>query len=118
MDLRYKGFEITEGTVPMNCGLPQAKGDCETLVLTLEQPVSALAKSASSSSWMQIFSISPNLSSIFCANKAMSASICACRCFSSYSTLLVYSEKEKPEIITNKARNTMRKIVLPLSTTI
>ena len=36
-DLRYKGFEITGGTVPMTCGLPQAKGGCQTLAVILEQ---------------------------------------------------------------------------------
>ena len=36
-DLRYTGFSITEGTVPMTCGLPQAHGGSETLAITLEQ---------------------------------------------------------------------------------
>ena len=36
-DLRYVNYEIVNGTVPMRCGLPQAHGDCETLVITLEQ---------------------------------------------------------------------------------
>ncbi len=37
-DLRYVNHEIVDGPVPMTCGLPQAQGGCETLVLTLEQP--------------------------------------------------------------------------------
>ena len=37
-DLRYVNYVVHEGTVPMACTLPQAKGDCETLELTLEQP--------------------------------------------------------------------------------
>ena len=36
-DFRYAGFEILEGAAPMASGLPQAHGDCETLVITLEQ---------------------------------------------------------------------------------
>ena len=34
-DFRFAGYEIVQGQVPM--GLPQAHGDCETLVLTLTQ---------------------------------------------------------------------------------
>ena len=37
-DLRYVNYTIHEGHVPMVCTLPQAKGDCETLELILEQP--------------------------------------------------------------------------------
>ena len=37
-DFRFVSGEILEGGVPMECGLPQAHGDCETLKLTLEQP--------------------------------------------------------------------------------
>ena len=37
-DLRYVNYKIHEGAVPMVCTLPQAKGDCETLELILEQP--------------------------------------------------------------------------------
>ena len=37
-DLRCAGFEILEGTVPMSCPLPQAKGGEQTLALRLEQP--------------------------------------------------------------------------------
>ena len=37
-DFRFVGAETVKGTVPITCGLPQAKGDCETLVLPLEQP--------------------------------------------------------------------------------
>ena len=37
-DLRYVNHEIIDGPVPMASGLPQAHGDCETLVVTLEQP--------------------------------------------------------------------------------
>ena len=36
-DLRYVNYEILEGVAPMSCGLPQAHGDCETLVITMEQ---------------------------------------------------------------------------------
>ena len=36
-DLRYVSHEIIEGVAPMNCGLPQAKGDCDTLIITMEQ---------------------------------------------------------------------------------
>ncbi len=36
-DLRYEKFEILECRVPMTSGLPQAHGECETLVLTLSQ---------------------------------------------------------------------------------
>ena len=37
-DLRYAGFDIHEGTVPMTSGLPQAQGEAETLQIRLEQP--------------------------------------------------------------------------------
>ena len=37
-DFRYTGMRISEGSVSMDCGLPQAHGDCQTLELTLEQP--------------------------------------------------------------------------------
>ena len=37
-DFRYTGMQIHEGTVPMECTLPQAHGECQTLELTLEQP--------------------------------------------------------------------------------
>ena len=37
-DLRYVNYEILDGIAPMTCGLPQAHGSCETLVITLEQP--------------------------------------------------------------------------------
>ena len=37
-DLCYVNYEILEGVAPMSCGLPQAHGDCETLVITMEQP--------------------------------------------------------------------------------
>ena len=36
-DFRFVGAETIQGSVPMVCSLPQARGDCETLVLTLEQ---------------------------------------------------------------------------------
>jgi len=36
-DLRYVNFNILEGPAPMDCNLPQAKGDCETLELVLSQ---------------------------------------------------------------------------------
>jgi len=37
-DLRYVNHRILNGAAPMQGGLPQATGDCETLELTLEQP--------------------------------------------------------------------------------
>ena len=37
-DFRFVGAETLNHSLPMNCGLPQAKGECETLMLTLEQP--------------------------------------------------------------------------------
>ena len=37
-DLHYVSYEILEGVAPMICGLPQAHGACETLVITMEQP--------------------------------------------------------------------------------
>ena len=37
-DFRYTGMKIHEGIVPMDCSLPQAHGDCQTLELTMEQP--------------------------------------------------------------------------------
>ena len=36
-DLRYVSHEIIDGTAAMTCGLPQAHGKAETLVITLEQ---------------------------------------------------------------------------------
>ena len=36
-DLRYKSFRILDGIVPMESGLPQAKGDAQTLEIILEQ---------------------------------------------------------------------------------
>ena len=36
-DFRFTGMKIHEGSVPMDCGLPQAHGECETLELILEQ---------------------------------------------------------------------------------
>jgi len=36
-DFRFVGAETVSGSVSMACGLPQAKGECETLILTLEQ---------------------------------------------------------------------------------
>ena len=36
-DFRFVGAETLKNSIPMTCGLPQAQGDCETLVLTLEQ---------------------------------------------------------------------------------
>ena len=37
-ELRYVNHRIMEGPAPMSCPLPQAKGNCETLEITLEQP--------------------------------------------------------------------------------
>ncbi len=37
-DFRYGSHKILEGTVPMACALPQAKGARETLEVTLQQP--------------------------------------------------------------------------------
>ena len=37
-NLCYVNHRILEGPVPMDCTLPQAKGSCETLEITLEQP--------------------------------------------------------------------------------
>lgn len=37
-DLRYTGYRIIEGIVPMGCRLPQAKGEAQTLEILLEQP--------------------------------------------------------------------------------
>ena len=37
-DFRFTGMKIHAGAVPMECGLPQASGDCETLEITMEQP--------------------------------------------------------------------------------
>ena len=37
-NLCYVNHRILEGPAPMDCTLPQAKGDCETLEVTLEQP--------------------------------------------------------------------------------
>ena len=36
-DFRFTGMKIHEGSVPMDSGLPQAHGECETLELILEQ---------------------------------------------------------------------------------
>ena len=36
-DFRYESFEILEGVAPISCGLPQAHGAEETLVITLTQ---------------------------------------------------------------------------------
>ena len=36
-DLRYKDFRILEGIAPMESGLPQAKGDAQTLEIVMEQ---------------------------------------------------------------------------------
>ena len=36
-DLRYAGHEITDGIVPMASGLPKAKGDAQTLAITMTQ---------------------------------------------------------------------------------
>ena len=36
-DFRYTGMEIHQGIVPMESGLPQARGNCQTLELVLEQ---------------------------------------------------------------------------------
>jgi len=41
-DFRYHSHTITDGIVPMESGLPQAKGDCQTLRITLTQPGSTL----------------------------------------------------------------------------
>ena len=37
-DFRYVSYEVVEGAAPVASTLPQAHGDCETLILTLEQP--------------------------------------------------------------------------------
>lgn len=37
-DFRYKDFVITDGSVKMDCPLPQPHGACQTLELTLTQP--------------------------------------------------------------------------------
>ena len=37
-ELRYVNHEILDGPAAFLCSLPQAKGDCETLEITLEQP--------------------------------------------------------------------------------
>ena len=37
-DLRYVNHRVIEGIAPMTAPLPQARGDCETLEITLEQP--------------------------------------------------------------------------------
>ena len=37
-DFRFVSAEVISGIATMTCGLPQAKGDCETLAVTLEQP--------------------------------------------------------------------------------
>ena len=37
-DFRYVRHEILDGPAPIGCGLPQARGNCETLAVVLEQP--------------------------------------------------------------------------------
>ena len=37
-DFRFQGFEILEGIAPMTSALPQAKGDAQTLKITMTQP--------------------------------------------------------------------------------
>ncbi len=37
-DLRFQGFDLLEGTVPMESGLPQARGALQTLCITMAQP--------------------------------------------------------------------------------
>ena len=37
-DFRYTNHGIIEEVFPMDCGLPQAQGSCQTLEITLEQP--------------------------------------------------------------------------------
>ena len=37
-DFRYTAHQILEGIAPMECGLPQALGACQTLQVTMEQP--------------------------------------------------------------------------------
>ena len=37
-DFRYVGYEVTEGSPAIRCGLPQARGAAETLAIILEQP--------------------------------------------------------------------------------
>jgi len=37
-ELRYVNHSVTEGPAPMESGLPQAHGNCETLEVVLEQP--------------------------------------------------------------------------------
>ena len=37
-DFRFDSFRILEGSVPMECGLPQAQGASQTLEITLKQP--------------------------------------------------------------------------------
>lgn len=37
-DFRYTGYQILDGVAPMMQGLPQAKGEAETLEITMEQP--------------------------------------------------------------------------------
>ncbi len=37
-DLRYVNYRILNGIAPMATTLPQAKGDCQTLEITMEQP--------------------------------------------------------------------------------
>ncbi len=37
-DLRYVNYKLLDGPASMACGLPQARGDCETLEIILEQP--------------------------------------------------------------------------------
>ncbi len=37
-DLRFDSYEIIDGIVPMKAGLPQAKGEAQTLVILMKQP--------------------------------------------------------------------------------
>lgn len=37
-DLRYSGYEIVEGIVPMSGNMPQARGGAQTLCITMTQP--------------------------------------------------------------------------------
>lgn len=41
-DYRYDGHVIFDGTAPMEGSLPQAKGDCQSLAITMAQPGSEL----------------------------------------------------------------------------
>ena len=37
-DFVYKSYQISEGVVPIRCGMPQARGNCQTLEITMEHP--------------------------------------------------------------------------------